>query len=102
MVYVLAELRNYRQLARLRADVLPGMESALAASLGSSPSALHDAGPGVWLAEVGPEGEIDAGAAAAAAWRVYGLLASRRSDLFGFSLIVASLPPDACVRPSAS
>lgn len=92
MVYVIAELRNYKQLARLRAASLPGLETALAAALASSgahPSAL---GAGVWIAEVGAEGDIDIHAVAVAACRIQGFLASRREELFGFSVILASLP----------
>ncbi len=91
MVYVIAELRNYRQLVRLRADGLPGLEAALAATLGSLASPARQSGNGVWLAELGPEEELDAGAAAAAAWRVRDSLAARRSELFGFSVVVAPL-----------
>src|SRR5208282_4892637 len=65
MVYVIAELRNYRQLARLRADGLPGLEASLAAALGSLASPARQAGGGVWLAALGEEGELDAAAAAA-------------------------------------
>ncbi len=91
MVYVIAELRNYRQLVRLRADALSGLEAALAAALGSPASPARQSGNGVWLAELGLEGELDAGAAAAAAWGIRETLAARRSELFGFSVVVAPL-----------
>jgi tetratricopeptide (TPR) repeat protein len=91
MVHVLAELRNYRQLARLRADALPGLEASLAASLSSLASPLQAAGPGVWMADLGAEAELDVPATAAAAWRIREMLAARESDLFGFSVILASL-----------
>jgi tetratricopeptide (TPR) repeat protein len=91
MIYVIAELRNYRQLARLRSEGLAPLESALTAALGSLASPAQPAGPGVWLAAVGSEGELDVGAAAAAATRIREILAARRSDLFGFSVLLALL-----------
>jgi tetratricopeptide (TPR) repeat protein len=91
MVYVIAELRNYRQLARLRADGLAALESALAAVLGSPAFPARSAGPGVWLAEMGPEADLDVGGASASAGRIRDLLESRRSELFGFALVLAAL-----------
>ena len=91
MVYVIAELRNYRQLARLRADGLATLEASLAAALGSLASPARPAGQGVWLAEMGSEEDLDVGAAAAAASRIRDLLAARRSELFGFSVLLAPL-----------
>ena len=88
MVYVIAELRNYRQLVRLRADRLPALEAELAAAIGSP---ARQAGSGVWLAALGTEAELDAGAAAATAWRIRESLLERRPELFGFSVIVAPL-----------
>jgi tetratricopeptide (TPR) repeat protein len=92
MVYVIAELRNYRQLARLRSADLPGLESALAAAMGPAVEHPPEAGPGVWLAELGAEEDINVGAAAAFASRLRAFLASRRGELFGFSVLLASLP----------
>ena len=92
MVYVIAELRNYRQLARLRADGLATLEAGLAAALGSLASPARPAGQGVWLAEMGPEEDLDVGAVAAAACRIRDTLAAHRSELFGFSVLVAPLP----------
>ena len=91
MVYVIAELRNYRQLARLRADGLPGLEAALADALGTLASPARQSGGGVWLAALGEEGELDAAAAAAAAWRIREFLVRQRAELFGFAVIVATL-----------
>jgi tetratricopeptide (TPR) repeat protein len=93
MVYVIAELRNYKQLARLRADRLPALEAGLAAVLGSRAAAAPPAaGQGVWLAEMGPEDALDRAAAIAGALRTRDFLASRRDDLFGFAVFTASLP----------
>ena len=91
MVYVIAELRNYRQLARLRADVLPAVEASLASVLGSPTSPPRSSVPGIWIAEGVPESELDAAAVADAAWRVRTVLAERRADLFGYAVLVASL-----------
>jgi tetratricopeptide (TPR) repeat protein len=91
MVYVIAELRNYRQLARLRAGSLPAIEAGLAALLGSRGQTLETVRPGAWMAEVGPQKDLDAAAAASAAVRVREYLASRREELFGFSVILAVL-----------
>jgi hypothetical protein len=90
MVYVIAELRNYRQLARLRADGLANLEAALAAALGSFSPPVRS-GPGIWCSELGQGEDMDAAAAAAAVHRIRGMLVSRRSELFGFSVIVAPL-----------
>ncbi|MGA2381258.1 MAG: hypothetical protein ABSG85_18330 [Spirochaetia bacterium] len=91
MIYVIAELRNYRQLARLRADGLAALEASLAAALGSLASPARPVGQGVWLAEMGPEEDLDVGVAAAAASRIRDFLAGRRSELFGFSVLLAPL-----------
>jgi tetratricopeptide (TPR) repeat protein len=94
MVYVIAELRNYRQLARLRTDRLPALEAGLAAVLGTRAAAAPaSAGLGVWMAEMGPEDALDRAAAVACALKTRDYLASRRDDLFGWSVLAASLPP---------
>jgi len=92
MVYVIAELRNYRQLVRLRADGLPAVEQSLATALGSLASPPRSSGPGLWITEAGSEGELEAGAVAAAAWRAQALLAARSAELFGFAVLIASIP----------
>jgi tetratricopeptide (TPR) repeat protein len=92
MVYVLAELRNYRQLARLRAASLPGLEEGLAAALGPGVERPVELGPGIWASALGAEEEINVAGAAAAAMRVLAFLASRRGSLFGFSVLIAGLP----------
>ncbi len=92
MVYVIAELRNYRQLARLRAEGLPRLEAALSAIFGSLTLRPEVIAQGIWLAEMGPEGELDVGATAAAAWRVREALVAKRAELFGFSVLIAPLP----------
>ncbi len=92
MLYVIAELRNYRQLARLRADGLSSLEAALATALGSPASPARSAGPGVWLAELGAEQDLDIPAAAAAARRIRDLLAAHSTELFGFSVLLSPLP----------
>ena len=97
MVHVIAELRNYRQLAKLRAARLPGVEAGLVAALGSGAEPVGTAGPGMWIAELGSPDALDVHAAAAAACRARDFLASQREALFGFAVIIASLPsaPDA-------
>ncbi|MGA2480885.1 MAG: hypothetical protein ABSG63_19240 [Spirochaetia bacterium] len=93
MVYVIAELRNYKQLARLRAERLPALEAGLAAVLGSrAASAPPAAGQGVWLAEMGPEDAFDRAAALAGALKTRDFLTSHRDELFGFAVFAASLP----------
>ncbi len=91
MVYVIAELRNYRQLERLRADVLAGIETGLGAALGARGK---ETAQGLWLAQLGGRDAVDAAAAAAAAVRVRDYLASRRRELFGFAVAVAELASD--------
>ena len=93
MVYVIAELRSYRQLVRLRADVLPSVEASLASVLSSLASPPRTVAPGSWIAEAGLENELDASAVAAAAWRARTALAERATELFGFAVLIASLPP---------
>ena len=91
MVYVIAELRNYRQLARLRAASLPAVEEGLAGLLGARGQPVETVRQGAWMAEIGPKKDLDAATAGAAAVRVREYLTSRRQELFGFSVIVAVL-----------
>jgi tetratricopeptide (TPR) repeat protein len=94
MVYVIAELRNYKQLARLRAAGLPALEAGLAAALGPRAAAAPAAaGAGVWMAEIGAEDTLDRAAAIALALKTRDFLFSRRADLFGFAVFAATLPP---------
>jgi tetratricopeptide (TPR) repeat protein len=88
MVYVIAELRNYRQLVRLRSDVLAGVEAGLGAAMGARGIG---AAPGLWLAALGGSEAVDAAAAAGSAVRVRDFLASRRREIFGFAVAVAAL-----------
>jgi hypothetical protein len=90
MVYVIAELRNYRQLTRLRAQQLAGLESQLAAAFGSLQA--RAAGPGLWVAEAGSGEGSSVHVAAEAAVRVRDFLGSRRGELFGFAVLLARLP----------
>jgi tetratricopeptide (TPR) repeat protein len=91
MVYCYAELRNYRQLTRLRSANLPGIESGLLAVLASRRSPLLPLGQGAWLLEIGPEEDFDPGSTAAVMLRILDFLEARRQELFGFALLVASL-----------
>lgn len=91
MVYCYAELRNYRQLTRLRSSSLPGIENGLLAILGSRRSPPLSVGQGAWILELGPDEELDTGAAAALMLRTFDFLEARRQELFGFALLVASL-----------
>lgn len=93
MVYVIAELRNYRQLARLRSGSLPEVEAGLEAALGTRAAQFAAAGNGVWMAELGAEGDLDAAAAVTVARRVRDFLASRREGLFGFGVLLAAFAP---------
>ncbi|HVP18676.1 MAG TPA: AAA family ATPase [Spirochaetia bacterium] len=90
MVYCYAELRNYRQLTRLRSSSLPGIEAGLLAILGSRRSPLLSLGQGAWIMELGQEEELDAGTAAAGMLRILDFLEARRQELFGFAILVAS------------
>ncbi len=85
------------QLTRLRADGLSTLEAALAGALGSPTSPARAAGPGVWMAELGDEENLDVSAATATANRIRELLAARSSELFGFSVVLSPLQeePDA-------
>jgi tetratricopeptide (TPR) repeat protein len=97
MVYVIAELRNYRQLTRLRAKDLANLEDALTAALDTHVARPVAAGQGVWAAELGPEDDIDPVSAAIGTARFRDLLLSLREQLFGFAVLIASLassPPD--------
>ncbi len=93
MVYIIAELRNYRQLVRLRAGSLPVVEEGLAAMLGPRAAPFAEAGQKAWMAELGEEPDLDITAASSAAWRVKEFLSSRREELFGFAILLASFPP---------
>jgi tetratricopeptide (TPR) repeat protein len=94
-------LRNYRQLSRLRAASLPAIESGLAGLLGSRGQPVETVRQGAWMAEIGPQKELDAAAAGAAAIRIRDYLTSRREELFGFSVIVALLPASTAAGRSA-
>ncbi len=89
MVHLIGELRNYRQLARLRAAALPGVEAGLAAALGTESAG---AGHGLWTAALGERDSLDPSTAATVALRARDFLASRRGELFGWALVVAELP----------
>jgi len=91
MLYVIAELRNYRQLVRLRSEALPGIETSLSAALGTLAVPPRATG-GSWIAEAGLEAEVDPSAVATAAWRAQAVLAEKAADLFGFAVLIASLP----------
>ena len=98
MVYCFAELRNYRQLTRLRAPILPAVESGLTGILELRKVPCISLGQGAWLVELGAEDEIDAGGAAAAMLKLVDFLESRRQDLFGFSLLVSTSDRDSNAR----
>jgi hypothetical protein len=103
MVYVIAELRNYRQLVRLRAEALPALESGLAAALGARAVPVPGL-PGVLAAALGNLDDMDtpaAGAAASAAARAKEFLDSRRTELFGFTVALADLAPSSARVPGA-
>jgi tetratricopeptide (TPR) repeat protein len=91
MVYVIAELRNYRQLVRLRAADLAGLEGALTAALDTHVAPSAAAGQGIWAAGLGPQADLDPSAAALGAARVRDLLLSLREKLFGFAVLIAPL-----------
>lgn len=101
MVYIIAELRNYRQLVRLRAGSLSVVEAGLAAVLGPRAAPFAESGQKAWLAELGEEPDLDAGAAASSAWRVRDFLSSRREELFGFAVLLASFPVTAAQERSS-
>ena len=94
MVYCIAELHNYKQLARLRSEVLPEIELALSALFAAR--AVEPSGQGqggVRLAALGGEEDLDPLAAVAFLFRVLRLLRSRRDELFGFTVLAVSLAP---------
>ncbi|HET6486164.1 MAG TPA: hypothetical protein VFH83_07075, partial [Spirochaetia bacterium] len=88
MVYCVAELRNYKQLVRLRSASLPEVESAITSVLGGGAAS---AGPGVWAVRLGEERECSPTAVAQLAWRLREFLSLRRKDLFGYSVLIASI-----------
>ncbi|HEY9593097.1 MAG TPA: hypothetical protein VHE79_01375, partial [Spirochaetia bacterium] len=92
MVYVLVELRNYRQLARLRSDRLPALESGLRGALGAHAATAENLGQGILAATLGAEEDLEVAAAAATASRVRDYLASRREEIFGYTVILAGVP----------
>ena len=98
MVYCFAELRNYRQLTRLRASILPAVESGLRGILELRKVLFVALGQGAWLAELGPEEDFDGGGAAETMLKLADFLESRRADLFGFSLLVSSADRDSSAR----
>ena len=91
MIYCLAELRNYRQLTRLRAASLPAIESGFLGIMESRKAQIAPVGQGSWLVELGPDDDLDAGGAAAALLRAQDFLEARRQELFGFTLLVVGL-----------
>ena len=98
MLYCFAELRNYRQLTRLRAAILPSVESGLTAVFESRKLTVSPLGQGAWIAEMGMEEDFDAGGASAVLLKALDFLQSRRQDLFGFSLLVSGARPDSKAR----
>ena len=98
MVYVIAELRNYRQLAKLRAAGLPALESGLLAVLGAHAARATASGQGVLVAPLGAEEDLDIEAAAAIAFRINDYLASRREELFGYAVLLAGMPEGEIAR----
>ncbi len=88
MVYCVAELRNYKQLVRLRSASFPEVESAISSVLGQGAA---PAGPGVWTVRMGDEKDCSPTAVAQLAWRLREFLSLRRKDLFGYSVLIASI-----------
>ncbi|HUI71448.1 MAG TPA: AAA family ATPase [Spirochaetia bacterium] len=89
MVYCYAELQSYRQLTRLRASSLPGIEAGLASSFGSRRASILALGQGAWLIELGDTEDLDVTGISAVLLRVLDFLEARRQELFGFALLIA-------------
>ncbi len=98
MVYCFAELRNYRQLTRLRAATLPGIESGIADIFQPRKMTCSTVGQGAWLIELGDEEDFDSGGSATALLKLVDLLDSNRQELFGYSLLVAPADPGPTAR----
>ncbi len=96
MVYLLVELFNYRQLARLRRERLPEIEAGLSGLCsGSTKAGLARMREGTYLFQFGGEDGFSARDCASFALRARDLLRSLRGDLFGFSaLLSAHMPED--------
>jgi len=92
MLYCIAELRNYKQLMRLRAASLSDTEAALTSLLATWGPSVIPAGQGVWVVELGRGEAMDADAAASFLGRVADLLGGRRDELFGYAVLAAQLP----------
>lgn len=91
MVYLLVELFNYKQLTRLRTESLPIVEQRLAEMFGRRKIRPLKMREGIALVECGREGEFDAGACASLSLQVLEYLKSARDELFGFTMLIASM-----------
>jgi tetratricopeptide (TPR) repeat protein len=98
MVYCLLELFNCRQLTRLRPGALDGIDDELPGLLGARRGRLPGHERGVYLAELGAEAGLDAAASLSSALRALEFLHSRREELFGYTILIASRPPTADVE----
>ena len=95
MVYCLLELFNYRQLTRLRAAPLAEIDEALPGLIGARRMRAPGQERGVYLAELGAEAGLDAPASLSSALRALEFLHSRRDELFGYNILIASMPAGA-------
>jgi hypothetical protein len=94
MVYLLVELFNYRQLARLRRERLPEVEAGLSGLCSGKKARVARMHEGSCLVECGREEELDAEACASLALQARDFLKAARSELFGFTVLIAGQMPD--------
>jgi tetratricopeptide (TPR) repeat protein len=93
MVYCLLELFNYRQLTRLRAAALVEIDEALPGLICARRTSASGQARGVYLAELGAEAGLDAPSSLSSALRALEFLHSRRDELFGYNILIASAAP---------
>ncbi len=89
MVYLLVELFNYRQLARLRQERLPEVEARLSGLCSDMQARVTKVREGASLVECGREEDLDARRCAELALQARDYLKSMRGELFGFTLLIA-------------
>lgn len=93
MVYLLVDLFNYRQLARLRRNILPGVEKRLAELYGSRKVRVLKIREGTALVECGREEEFDSRGCASLGLEIRDYLGSLREELFGFAVLLDAEAP---------
>jgi len=100
MIYCLAEVFNYRHLARLRGNLVGGIETAVSSAVKVQRGRLPVREDGLFLCSWADGAGEGAASAAAVGLRIRDFLKENRVSLFGFNLLVGvqeDLEPDRVV-----